>query len=113
MLAFPMAGYSQQAPDSPDWREEPRIQLAAAWTSEVSLTELEDEEGVIAEQMAALGSNHFASLFYWVVKVTQSAQNLSDADEIENVLITDLPPVEALSASDTDFNEVPMHKDGV
>lgn len=113
MLAFPMAGYSQQAPDSPDWREEPRIQLAAAWTSEVSLTELEDEEGVIAEQMAALGSNHFASLFYWVVKVTQSAQNLSDADEIENVLITDLPPDAALAASDTDFIEVPMHKDGV
>ena len=109
MLAFPMTGYSQESHDLPGLRDEPRIQLAAAWTSEVSLTELEDEEGLIAEQMAALGSNHFASLFYWVIKVTQSAQNLSDSDEIENVLIADLPPDATLAETGPSSNEVPMN----
>jgi hypothetical protein len=109
MLAFPMIGYSQESTDRQEWREEPRIQLAAAWTSEVSLTELEDEEGVIAEQMAALGSNHFASLFHWVIKVTQSAQNLSDADEIENVLIADLPPDATLAETGSSSDQVPMN----
>lgn len=113
MLAFPRSGLSQEGSDGTGWREEPRIQLAAAWTSEVSLTELEDEEGLIAEQMAALGSNHFASLFYWVIKVTQSAQTHSDAEEIENVRIADLPPDESLAENSNVSDDAAMHADGV
>jgi len=112
MLAFPTDGYSQEGPKLSGWREEPRIQLAAAWTSEVSLTELEDEEALIAEQMAALGSHHFAALFYWVTKVTQSAQNLSDSGDIEDVLIADLPPDAALDESVAGSEEITMQEDG-